>query len=92
MSAWYVLSALGLYQVTPGVPECWFGSSRFDDVTVHLPHGKSMHIVATGAGAGNIYVAGILLNGHTVNGYKITHRDLMAGGELRFEMTRNFTH
>ena len=36
MSAWYVLSALGFYQVSPGVPEYWLGSPRFDDMTIKL--------------------------------------------------------
>jgi predicted alpha-1,2-mannosidase len=86
MSAWYVLSALGIYQVTPGVPEYWLGSPRFDDVTVHLPSGKRMRILAQGAGGGKKYVAAVLLNGRKINGYKLTHHDLMAGGELAFEM------
>ncbi len=86
MSAWYVLSALGFYQVTPGVPEYWLGSPRFDNVTVHLPNGKRMHIVAPGAGSGKKYVISVFLNGHKVDGYKLTHHDLMAGGELRFVM------
>jgi predicted alpha-1,2-mannosidase len=86
MSAWYVLSALGFYQVTPGVPEYWLGSPRFDDVTVRLPNGKRMHILAPGARGGKKYVASVLLNGRKINGYKLTHHDLMAGGELTFEM------
>jgi predicted alpha-1,2-mannosidase len=86
MSAWYVLSALGFYQVTPGVPEYWLGSPRFDDVTVHLPNGKRMRILAPGAGSGKKYVTSVILNGHKIDGYKLTHHDLMAGGELRFVM------
>lgn len=86
MSAWYVLSALGFYQVCPGVPEYWLGSPRFDDVTIHLQGGKRLHIVAKGASAGKVYVARVLLNGHALHGYTLQHSDLMAGGELRFEM------
>jgi len=86
MSAWYVLSALGFYQVTPGVPEYWLGSPRFDDVIVHLPNGKRMHILAVGAGSGKKYVTSVLLNGHRIDNYKLRHLDLMAGGELTFAM------
>ena len=86
MSAWYVLSALGFYQVTPGVPEYWLGSPRFDDVTVHLPSGRQMRILALGAGSGKKYVANVLLDGHKLDGYKLKHIDLMAGGRLTFEM------
>ncbi|WP_263370893.1 GH92 family glycosyl hydrolase [Granulicella cerasi] len=88
MSAWYVLGALGFYQVTPGVPEYWLGSPRFDDVVLHLPDGKQMHIVAKGSGAGAVYVENIFLNGKKIEGYKLSHRDLVAGGELRFVMRR----
>lgn len=86
MSAWYVLSALGFYQVTPGIPEYWLGSPRFDDVTVHLPTGKRLHILAKGAGGGKRYVTDISLNGHSVKGYKVRYSNLMQGGELIFVM------
>lgn len=87
MSAWYVLSALGFYQVCPGVPEYWLGSPRFDEATIHLQSGKSFHIMARGASAGKVYVSRIFLNGHKLNGYKLRHSELIAGGELRFEMS-----
>jgi predicted alpha-1,2-mannosidase len=86
MSAWYVLSALGFYQVTPGIPEYWLGAPRFDDVTVHFPNGKQMRIVARGAGRGKRLVSSVLLNGRRIDGYTLTHRDLTAGGELTFAM------
>lgn len=86
MSAWYVLSALGFYQVPPGIPEYWLGSPRFDDVTVHLPTGKRLHILAKGAGGRKRYVTDISLNGHSVKGYKVRYSDLMQGGELIFVM------
>ncbi len=86
MSAWYVMSALGFYQVTPGVPEYWLGVPRFDDLTVHLPNGKRLHICATGAGSGKENVTRVMHNGVNIPGYKIRHEDLMSGGELNFVM------
>ncbi len=86
MSAWYVLSALGFYQVTPGIPEYWLGSPRFNDVTVHLPNGRRMHIFAEGAGNGKAYVSSVLLNGQRLSGYRISHHDFTGGGELTFVM------
>lgn len=56
MSAWYILSALGFYQVTPGVPEYWLGSPRFDEALVSQPGGKALRILAKGAGGGKVYV------------------------------------
>jgi predicted alpha-1,2-mannosidase len=87
MSAWYVLSALGIYQVCPGVPDFWLGSPRFDDATITLPNHRALRIVAPGAGSGKVYVRKVLLNGHPITGYTIAYKDIMAGGELRFEMT-----
>ncbi|MFC6647196.1 glycoside hydrolase domain-containing protein [Granulicella cerasi] len=55
---------------------------------LHLPDGKQMHIVAKGSGAGAVYVENIFLNGKKIEGYKLSHRDLVAGGELRFVMRR----
>jgi putative alpha-1,2-mannosidase len=87
MSAWYVLSALGLYQVCPGVPEYWTGSPSFDDIRVHLPNGRVLHIVATGAESGKRYVNRISINGHRVNDWKVSYTQIMNGGELRYEMS-----
>ena len=87
MSAWYILSALGLYQVTPGVPEYWLGSPRFDAATVTLPNGKTVRFVAKGAGEGQVYVRKVRWNGVDMKGYKIQHGDLIKGGVLEFEMS-----
>ena len=91
MSAWYVLSALGFYQVTPGVPEYWLGVPRFDDLKVHLPGGKLLHTSASGVETGKRYVTSILLNGYKITDFKISHKDLMAGGELVFTMSDTAT-
>jgi predicted alpha-1,2-mannosidase len=87
MSAWYILSALGLYQVTPGVPEYWLGSPRFDEAVVSLPNGKTLRIMAKGAGAGKVHVRRVLWNGVAVKGYTIPHREIAQGGVLEFQMT-----
>ena len=87
MAAWYILSALGIYQVCPGVPEYTFGSPLFPRATVHLANGKALVVEAPGNGPENVYVRGIRFNGIPQSGPTITHRDLSAGGTLRFEMT-----
>jgi predicted alpha-1,2-mannosidase len=87
MSAWYVMSALGLYQVTPGMPEYWLGSPRFDEALVTLPDGKVLRVLAKGAGEGKVYVRRVLWNGVALEGYTIQHRELVRGGVLQFEMS-----
>jgi predicted alpha-1,2-mannosidase len=86
MSAWYVLSALGWYQVCPGIPEYWIGSPNFDKVDVHLPGGRSLRIVATGAESGKQYVGAVYLNKRKITDWKLNYSQIMAGGELRYEM------
>ena len=87
MSAWYVLSALGFYQVAPGLPEYWLGSPRFDRVTITLPNRRTLQIVAKGAAEGRVYVQRVRRNGVVFKGYRIQHSDLIQGGILEFDMT-----
>ncbi len=87
MSAWYVLSALGFYPVTPGLPRYALGTPRFDNVTLHVGSGKELHILAPGAEAGQIYVKSVRLNGKLLNRPWILHSELMSGGSLLFEMS-----
>jgi len=87
MSAWYVLSAMGFYPVTPGVPRYSMGTPTFDDLTVHFGSGKQLHIVAAGAEAGKFYVRSVRLNGTRLDRPWILHSELLEGGELAFEMT-----
>jgi predicted alpha-1,2-mannosidase len=86
MSAWYVMSALGFYPVTPGIPEYEIGTPRFDDVVVKLPGGRSLHLVAKGAEAGALYVRAIHWDGQPFGGHTIPHSRLIQGGELIFTM------
>jgi len=86
MSAWYVLSALGFYSVTPGTPDYAIGTPYFDDATLYLPAGKVLHIHAQGAESGKFYVRSIHLNGRLLEKPFISHGDLVAGGELVFDM------
>jgi predicted alpha-1,2-mannosidase len=87
MSAWYVLSALGFYPVAPGIPEYALASPRFDDITLSMPGGKSLHLVAKGAERGKFYAPKISLNGAVLQRPFLTHAQLLAGGELVFEMS-----
>jgi predicted alpha-1,2-mannosidase len=86
MSAWYVMSALGFYPVTPGTPRYSIGTPHFDDMTVHSGSGKSLHIVARGAEAGKFYVKSVRLNGKLLDRMYLLHREIVGGGELVFEM------
>jgi predicted alpha-1,2-mannosidase len=87
MSAWFVLSALGFYPVTPGAPVYQIGTPLFDDATILLDAGKRFHIHAEGASAGKLYIQSATLNGVPFNRYAINHAEIVAGGELVFVMS-----
>ena len=86
MSAWYVMSALGLYQVCPGIPVYTLGRPMVNRAVLPL-QGKPLEIVATNNSATNKYVQEIRLNGQTLETPFITHEQLMQGGKLEFVMS-----
>jgi predicted alpha-1,2-mannosidase len=86
MSAWYVLSAAGFYPVTPGAPVYAIGTPLFPEVRFNLENGKSFIVNAHRVSEKNIYVQSAKLNGRPYKKSYLNHGDLMAGGELVFEM------
>lgn len=86
MSAWFVLSAAGFYPVTPGAPSYAIGSPLFPQVRFNLENGKSFVIRARRVSKNNLYIQSATLNGRPYLKSFITHKDLMSGGELIFEM------
>ncbi len=86
MSAWYVLSALGLYPVNPAEAIYVFGSPRFPKATLRLSNSKTLTIEARNVSMKNIYIQSVTLNGKKIETTWIRHQDLMNGGTLMFEM------
>jgi predicted alpha-1,2-mannosidase len=86
MSAWYVFSAAGFYPVTPGQPSYAIGTPLFPEVRFNLENGRSFVIKARGVSSKNFYIQSATLNGRPYRRSYLLHRDLMAGGELIFQM------
>ncbi len=86
MSAWYILSSLGFYQVNPSSGIFVFGSPLFNEATVKLAAGKTLHIVAKNNSAQNIYIQSASFNGKKFSHAYITYQELAQGGDLTFEM------
>ena len=86
-SAWYVLSALGFYSVAPGTSQFALGSPLFQQATLQLENGRTLSIQARHQGAKNVYVRSVSLNGKPLARTWIDYRELMAGGQLVFEMS-----
>jgi predicted alpha-1,2-mannosidase len=86
MSAWYILSSLGFYQVHPANGIFVFGSPVIDEATLQLPKGKSFHIVVKNNNATNKYIQRMNLDGKPYPKSYISYSDIMKGGELTVEM------
>lgn len=86
MSAWYVMSALGFYQVSPAGGPFIFGSPLFDRATIALGERKNLELVAHNNSAENKYIQEVRLNGEVYTKSYIAYEDLMKGGQLEFDM------
>lgn len=86
MSAWYVLSAMGLYAVDPVSGNYVIGSPLFDRVTLQVGEGRTLAIVAHGNGPDRPYIQSVTWNGTPYTRTWLRHADLAAGGTLEFRM------
>lgn len=86
MSAWYVLSSLGFYPVTPGSNDYIIGTPLFKEVKMNLPNGKRLQINAENYSKQNIYIQSIQLNGSNYSKSYFTQKELMEGGNITFVM------
>lgn len=86
MSAWYVLSSMGLYQVEPASGKYVFGTPLFDKATLNVGNGRTFTIKATNNSDKNMYVQRVLLNGKNYTRSYINYNDITRGGTLEFVM------
>ncbi|WP_299431864.1 GH92 family glycosyl hydrolase [uncultured Maribacter sp.] len=86
MSAWYVLSSIGLYPLNPALAEYEIGSPIFEKTTINLPKDKTFSIIAEGVSSKNIYIQSATLNGAIFNETSISHKKILDGGTLHFIM------
>jgi len=89
MSAWFVLSSLGFYPVDPVEAVYVFGSPLFERAEMQLGKGRKLIVEAPGNRPDTPYVAAVTWNGRPWTKSWISHRDLAAGGTLRFTMSAN---
>ena len=86
MSAWYVMSALGFYQVAPGIPVYTLGRPMIDKALIHVK-GGIFEILVKNNSAANKYIKEVKLNGKVLDTPFINHTDVIKGGKLEFIMT-----
>ncbi|MBL4629711.1 MAG: glycoside hydrolase family 92 protein, partial [Paraglaciecola sp.] len=86
MSAWYVFCAMGFYPMNPYSGEYVFGTPEFQQLDIQLDNGKVFSVKMQGERtAATPYVKQIRLNGKVTTLLSLSHKDLLAGGELIFE-------
>jgi predicted alpha-1,2-mannosidase len=86
MSAWLLLSAMGIYQVAPGDLRFSLGRPLFEAARIPLKDGKAFVVRMKNGGREHHYVQRVLLDGKKITTPFITYADIMAGKELVFEM------
>ena len=95
MSGWYVMSALGLFQMDGGCseePSYELSTPRFPKITIRLGErygrGECFVIEAPGASKENRYIRSVTLNGKNVTGFKIPQKDVLRGGKLTIQVRK----
>ena len=89
MSAWYVMSAMGFYPVTPASGYYVIGVPHFDEMVINLENGKTFTIIANNLSRENRYIESVKLNGKPLNRSYIYFDEVHNGGKLEFEMTNS---
>ncbi|MDY5300341.1 MAG: GH92 family glycosyl hydrolase [Prevotella sp.] len=90
MSAWAIFSMMGLYPDNPGDPSYTLTTPVFDKVTLHLdpkfyPQGD-ITIETDRTSPSQLYIKSMTLGGKKLNGYRISHKQLMEGKTLRMSL------
>ena len=90
MSAWALFSMMGIYPDNPGSPYYTLTTPVFDKVTIHLdkkyyPQGD-ITIETKRTSPSQLYIKRVTVGGKKVSGYRISHKQLIEGKILQFEL------
>ncbi len=86
MSAWYVLSAMGFYPVSPAMNYYVIGSPFLNEAVINLENGNQFVIRAKNLSGTGKYIQKVILNGTPYSKSYLKHEDIMKGGEMLFVM------
>ena len=90
MSAWYVLSSLGIYPACPASGEYILAAPLFRKATLRVGSGNTLTITADHPEW--MYIAGVTLNGQPLERNYVTYEEIMAGGTLAFTLSPGPDH
>ncbi|MBD0404308.1 GH92 family glycosyl hydrolase [Flammeovirga sp. EKP202] len=88
MTAFVVMTSLGIYPVTPGLPYYDITSPIFEKSSIELQNGNTFVIIAKGASKENKYIQKAFLNGKELRNPFIKHEDIMKGGKLELVLDK----
>ena len=89
MSAWYVMSAMGFFPVTPASGMFIIGVPHFEEMTLNFENGKTFTIIAKNLSHENKYIESVKLNGKPLNRSYLYCDEVLNGGKIEFKMTSN---
>ncbi len=84
MSAWFVMSAMGLYAVDPVSANYVLTAPLFDKISVDVGGGRELMIEATRTAPTDTYIQSVKLNGKPLDKLWVRHEDLVKGAKLQF--------
>ena len=82
MSAWYVFGAMGFYPLLVGDEYYDLTSPLFDRVLLRLTNGNVLTVQTEGRKKKDAPIKSIHFNGKKIDDYRISHNELIKGGEL----------
>jgi predicted alpha-1,2-mannosidase len=86
MSAWYVLSSMGIYQIAPGNPIYELGRPIMDEAIIKLENGNELIIKTKNNSSSNKFIQEVRLNGSPIYYNYLHHNELTKGGTIEFTM------
>ena len=92
MSAWYVMSALGLYAVDPVSGNYVLTSPLFDKATITVANGKQLLIETKRTSPEDIYIQSVTINGKPSQKLWVAHEEIAHGGHIQFTMGNTPNH
>ena len=89
MSAWYILSSLGLYQLSPGNDYFDITTPVFEESIINLENGKKFKITAAGNDESKNYIDNITVAGRNMDRNYIMYSEILNGMPLEISVTSN---
>ena len=89
MSAWYVMSAMGFFPVTPASGYFVIGVPHFEKMTLNFENGNHFTIIAKNLSHENRFIKSVKLNGKPLTRSYLYYDEIVNGGKLEFTMTND---